>query len=888
VKPAWQRVAPNAWGAHRTIGAAVRAAEDGATVSVQPGVYQESVVLDRDVTIVAAKGPGTVRVVAPQRSAFLLHGCAATIRDITVEAASPKETAVLVKGGSPVLERCEIGRGRVEITADAGCTLRECQITDAAYAGVYLTGTSRTVIEDCVVRAVDGDGVRLDDSAQVDCARTTVDDVQGSGLRVTGTGGGVFDDCEISRTGDAAVLVEGLAHPLLRRCRLRDTGAAGVRIEGAVPWSGDHVRGDDTTVESGSDAGREERRTRLEQCEITHTGDGVSARGSGVLLKDCHVRETQGTGVLVSGDCRMDLDDVRLVDGDGTALVIGDSADVHARRTVLTRMAANGVHCSGEATLSLTDCEVSHTAFTAVHVDGGAQVTLRDCRVSDTPEHGLRVRRQAGLRAEHVTVERVRMAALSVEGGDALLRGCQVSDVETGAKILTAHRPLLDDCAFTAVARTAIEVGADTGVLISGGRIERTGSAGIFLDEHSEAWVEDLRITDTAGSGLIVWTGARPRVRNVTVARTGKNGLYVAGGSGGVFEDCDVSATGFPAIYVGEEATPTVRRCVVRDTGEDLTLADGAAPVFEDCWTSGVTTGSMPRAERAPRRGNARADAPDEPDEGEKESLADLLAELDRLVGLDRVKQEVSSLAQLMQMVKRREELGLSPPPLSRHLVFAGNPGTGKTTVARLYGRILAALGMLKRGHLVEADRGDLVGEYVGHTAPRTQAVFRRAIGGVLFIDEAYALVPYGQSTDFGQEAVSTLVKLMEDHRDEVVVIAAGYPGDMERFIDSNPGLASRFTRTLTFEDYFSEELVSIVEQHAEQHDYRLTEETRERLLDYFEGYPRGDRFGNGRTARQVFQRMTEQQAQRVAELAAPGKRDLTEMLPEDLPRGAA
>ena len=208
--------------------------------------------------------------------------------------------------------------------------------------------------------------------------------------------------------------------------------------------------------------------------------------------------------------------------------------------------------------------------------------------------------------------------------------------------------------------------------------------------------------------------------------------------------------------------------------------------------------------------------------------------------------------------------------------------------MARLYGLILAALGLLERGHLVEADRSDLIGEYVGHTAPKTQAVFRRALGGVLFIDEAYSLVPHGQSSDFGQEAISTLVKLMEDHRDEVVVIAAGYPGDMERFIDSNSGLASRFTRTLTFEDYTSEELVRIVEHHAGHHDYRLVDEISKRLLKYFEDFPRSERFGNGRTARQVIQRMTERQAERVSEMAAPTTSDLTEVRPEDLPQGTA
>jgi SpoVK/Ycf46/Vps4 family AAA+-type ATPase len=371
--------------------------------------------------------------------------------------------------------------------------------------------------------------------------------------------------------------------------------------------------------------------------------------------------------------------------------------------------------------------------------------------------------------------------------------------------------------------------------------------------------------------------------------------VYAAENTSGVIEDCDISETAFPAIYVGPTATPVFRRCLVHDTKEDLTLADNAEPVFEECRTSAVVDSTIPATEGAvklpARAGGGRAaagtEAGPEAEEAEsQESLEDLMAELARLIGLDRVKQEVSALANLMQMVKRREEVGLAPPPLSRHLVFAGNPGTGKTTVARLYGRILAALGLLSRGHLVEADRGDLVGEYVGHTAPKTQAAFRRALGGVLFIDEAYALVPYGQSSDFGQEAVSTLVKLMEDYRDEVVVIAAGYPDDMERFIDSNPGLASRFTRTLTFEDYSSAELVSIVAHLAQQYDYRLADETWEQLLEYFENFPRGERFGNGRTARQVFQRMTEQQAQRVAKLMTPRTEDLTMVRPEDLPQG--
>jgi SpoVK/Ycf46/Vps4 family AAA+-type ATPase len=237
-----------------------------------------------------------------------------------------------------------------------------------------------------------------------------------------------------------------------------------------------------------------------------------------------------------------------------------------------------------------------------------------------------------------------------------------------------------------------------------------------------------------------------------------------------------------------------------------------------------------------------------------------------------------------MQTVRMRQDAGLPAPPLSRHLVFAGNPGTGKTTVARLYGQLLHALGLLSKGHLVEVDRSALVGEYVGHTGPKTTEAFQQARGGVLFIDEAYALTPEGVSQDFGSEAIATLVKLMEDHRDEVVVIAAGYPGEMDRFISSNPGLASRFTRTLHFADYSTEELVSIVEHHARRHRYELTDAARKALAEYLGSIPRGQNFGNGRTARQLFQRMTERQAMRVAELANPDPTALMTLDETDLP----
>ncbi|MPY30757.1 AAA family ATPase [Streptomyces adustus] len=885
------RVADRGWGTYRTITAAVRAAGEGAVIHVQPGVYRESLILDIDVSVVAEKGPGTVRIVAVQGPAVSVSRGAPVLRDVTVESGSDRGPVVLVAGGTPVFDHCQVSGGRVEVIHDAAAELRACTVEDASDSGVHVTGTAAAVVEDCVIRESAGHGLTLSDAARAEVRRTTIERVAGCGVVMAGESSGTFDDCTVRHVGEAALLVHALARPLLRGCRLHDAKAEGVRV-GDAPGSGPatSATGRDDAVASGHD----EVRVRLEKCEVFRTGrEGVLVSGAGdVRLRDCHVRETGGAGVIAAGAGRVEIDGTRVVDVPGTGLAAVENAELHVRGGTVARTGANGVHATDGCTVRLTECEISTTAYTALHFGGSARVELASCTVRDSAQHAVRVEGSAELTAEDTRVERAQMTGVDVKDADVVLRRCVIGETETGIRLDTRHRPLLEDCEVVRPARTGIEIAAGTGAVVLGGRVDAPGSAGVFLDERSESWIEDLTITDAKGSGLVIWSGARPRVRSVTIAGAAKNGVYAGDGAEGLLEDCSISATGYPAVYVGAKAAPVLRRCLVHDTDEDLSQAEDAAASFEECRTSNVKVATMPAAAEgemmpvgAPRgtAGGPAAKRARMERVGE-DQLPELLAELERLVGLESVKREVASMAKLMQMVKRRQEAGLQPPPLSRHLIFAGNPGTGKTTVARLYGRLLAALGLLASGHLVEADRSALVGEYMGHTAPKTTAVFRQALGGVLFIDEAYALVPAGQSSDFGHEAISTLVKLMEDHRDDVVVIAAGYPEDMERLIDSNPGLASRFTRTLRFDDYTSADLVRIVEHQASRHEYRIGEDTAAALLTHFDAIDRTERFGNGRTARQAFQQMTEQHALRVADLADPGDEALTVLLPADVP----
>ena len=222
--------------------------------------------------------------------------------------------------------------------------------------------------------------------------------------------------------------------------------------------------------------------------------------------------------------------------------------------------------------------------------------------------------------------------------------------------------------------------------------------------------------------------------------------------------------------------------------------------------------------------------------------MEELLAELDGLVGLVDVKADVRRLTSLLRIQRLRAERGLPTLETSHHLVFTGNPGTGKTTVARLLSQILRALGIVSKGHLVETDRSHLVAGYVGQTAARTRTVMESALGGTLLIDEAYALARGGEQ-DFGREAIDTIVKFMEDHRDDLAVIAAGYPEEMQRLIEANPGLESRFARTIHFPDYTTEELVAIFETMSEQHEYHLDEAGALQLAAVIHAEPRGRGF---------------------------------------------
>jgi|GEM_PF-1709660 len=350
-----------------------------------------------------------------------------------------------------------------------------------------------------------------------------------------------------------------------------------------------------------------------------------------------------------------------------------------------------------------------------------------------------------------------------------------------------------------------------------------------------------------------------------------------------VVEGGSRSAVGFIGERLYNLALKLIAVDGSKDEAELQRLAEYEAALDRELSVGGVLGGADEDRQSARR-------AVEEPDLAEEYTLDELLDELNRLVGLESVKQEVNNLCNLVRVNEMRRQANLPTSAISMHLVFTGNPGTGKTTVARLLARIYRVLGLLSRGQLVEVTRGGLVAGYVGQTAIKTQEVIDQALGGILFIDEAYSLSVSSSDMDFGREAIETLLKAMEDHRDNLIVIVAGYPNEMTRFIRSNPGLESRFSRYLHFPDYTAEEMYQIFRVMAENASYviapsaeRGVREVIAWLLDN-----RAEHFGNARAVRNTFEQILQVHSNRMIAIPDPSVDDLQLITEEDIPVVAA
>jgi len=506
---------------------------------------------------------------------------------------------------------------------------------------------------------------------------------------------------------------------------------------------------------------------------------------------------------------------------------------------------------------------------------------------------GLRISLVAAGEPGSVTIDAqaVGLPAVSARGADVSLQGLVLRSGDSPAVNIGGGRLRLRDCEVSARYGAGLSVG--DGAAVEATELKITGGQYGILFEDSGGTVDGCEISNIMEDGVIVRLGADPTIRNSRITNCGYRGVYIYQAGRPTLERCEVSHTGDVGISVAHQSAPTIRATWIHDTqGVGVAVGRGCKGRIEECVFESTATpaiqiddGASPVVVEAPAGAPKGFGKPlDKAIQQDPERVEKLLAELDSMIGLAGVKSEVRALIDEIQVNEWRRAAGLSIGAVSHHLIFTGAPGTGKTTVARIYGELLKALGVLPNGKFKEVSRRDLVGQYIGHTAEKTNAVFEEALGGVLFIDEAYTLSRASGGNDFGREAIDTLVKLMEDHRDEVAVIVAGYTEDMKDFLDANAGLASRFAKTMEFENYSPNELVHIVGRIARGDDYLLAPGVEDGLLEWFESIDRGQNFGNAREARRLLEGMRKVQSGRLRALGRiPDRDDLRTLVLDDL-----
>jgi F-box protein 11 len=883
-------VSKGAFSRFKTITEAIQLAEPGTKILVEPGLYHESVIIDKKIELVGNGSVGKIILYSEELYTVKMKTKHATVRGITIKQGGKVEentypNAVDIPTGSAIFENCVIssdtGNGFRIFERNTSPIIQDCIIHDAKKAGIFITHEADPIligcqvynnqrqglwiqekangtIENCEIHSNQKENVVITDEAAPFFKRCKIFNGQSQGVWIQINALGSFENCEIHSNRKLNVGITHESDPSFKQCKIHNSQSHGI-------WVQTNGRG------------------TIEDCEIhSNKGSnvGITHEAEPVIM-GCNIHSGQSHGVWVQENGRGTIENCKVHDHAECNIQLNSEANPVIRNCYISNSKSSGIWVGTKSRGLIENCDIASNKNTNVVIANEADPVIRGCNVFSSSNSGIWVTKHARGTIEDCKVYYNDAYNMEIDDeANPLLRRCEFfkSD-EAGIWVSENGRGIFEDCEIFESKHANIEIDTGADPIFRNCKISFSDQSGISISEKGKGNFENCEIYSNAYSNVNVEKDSDPEFLDCKIYKSERYGILVSENGLGTMENCEIYSNTFANIKIDQESDPVIRGCKIydsKDTG--LLVIDRGRGTIEDCeiyqnsnediLVSEDSKLKILDSSKMPEEEKEKETNHETPSSDPSETTEEVLKELYSLIGMENIKQEIQKTIEYIQFNKELANFGVETEQVeitASHTVLFGNPGTGKTTVAQILGKLYKAMGLLPSGHVVQVNREKLVGEYIGHTAPKTRKKIDEAIGGVLFIDEAYALTNKGSESDFGPEAIEVLLEEMENRRGEFVVIVAGYENEMMNFLAANPGLQSRFTQYFHLQDYTPDELLAIARKMVLDKKRKLSSDAEELLYKQFTAlWRRRDKFfSNARTVRNYVDSMMVAQAQR-------------------------